>query len=72
MLLTMKETQNLLTEISDLLRKIEDKHPELYKHLDESPITIPGQKQPIVDNEALENYLQTLKDVLKRYKKSPE
>lgn len=68
----MKTTQSLLTEISTLIRDIERDYPELYKHLDESPITIPGVKQPNVDNKALENYLQTLKDMLKRYKKSPD
>lgn len=68
----MKTTQSLLTEISTLIRKIETEYPELYLHLDESPITIPDKKEPNVDNKALENYLQTLKDMLKRYKKSPD
>ena len=68
----MKTTQSLLTEISTLIRKIETEYPELYLHLDESPITIPDEKEPSVDNKALENYLQTLKDMLKRYKKSPD
>ena len=68
----MKTTQNLLTEIATLIRKIETDYPELYKHLDESPVTIPSQKEPSVDDEALENYLQTLKDMLKRFKKSPD
>jgi hypothetical protein len=65
----MKTTQNLLTEITTLIREIEADYPELYRYMDENPMTIPGQKQPNVDNQALENYLQTLKDVLKRYKK---
>jgi len=68
----MKTTQKILTEIATLTRKIETDYPELYKYLDESPMTIPGQKNPNVDSKALENYLQTLKDMLNRYKKSAD
>ena len=70
--LIIKMKQKLLAEISTLIRKIETEYPELYQHLYESPLTIPGINQPNVDNEALENYLQTLKDMLKPYKKSPD
>ena len=70
--LIIKMKQKLLAEISTLIRKIETEYPELYQHLYESPLTIPGINQANVDNEALENYLQTLKDMLKPYKKSPD
>ena len=64
----MKSAQELLTEISTLTRKIETEHPEVYKHLDEMPVTLPSTKNPNVDTKSLENYLQSLKDLIKKYK----
>ena len=64
----MKSAQDILTEISTLTRKIETEHPEVYKHLDEMPMTLPDSKNPNVDTKSLENYLQSLKDLIQKYK----
>ena len=42
----MKKIQKLTQEINELTVRIEQEHPELYRYLDENPITIP------VDDEA--------------------
>ena len=65
----MKTTQELLTEISTLLRQIEDDHPELYKYLDETPMTIPDMENPDVDQKALKDYLESLKNMVAKYEK---
>ncbi|WP_338732293.1 hypothetical protein [Mangrovimonas cancribranchiae] len=63
----MKTTQDLLQEISTLTRDIESNYPELYKYLDENPITIPNMEHPNIDNKALEDYLSSLKALVKKY-----
>lgn len=46
---------------------IEEKHPELSKFLLEMPVTIPDVDHPKVDDEMLQNYYQSLCDLLKEY-----
>lgn len=65
----MKTTQELLTEISTILREIEDQHPELNKYLDETPMTIPDIENPDVDQKALKDYLESLKSMVDNYEK---
>lgn len=65
----MKTQQELLKEISDFTRMIESDYPEVYQYLDENPITIPIENQPEVNTEDLENYLQSLHDILNKYKR---
>lgn len=57
----------ILTEISTLTRKIEDDYPELYKYIDENPMTLPDENSPDVDTEAFEEYLESLKSMIARY-----
>lgn len=64
----MKNTQDLLTEISTLTREIEENYPELYQYLDENPDTIPNTDHPHVGIEELEEYLNSLKTQLQTYK----
>jgi len=66
----MKTVKTLLTEISDLTRDIETNYPELYQYLDENPITIPNMHSPKVETKDLELYLESLKDLLKKHKKT--
>ncbi|WP_055444139.1 hypothetical protein [Lacinutrix himadriensis] len=66
----MKKTQKILVKISNLLLDIKANHNELYVLLDENPITIPTVKQPKVDANSLEDYLISLKEILKRYNKN--
>jgi len=64
----MKAIKILLVEISKLTRDIETNYPELYKYLDENPVTIPNMGSPKVDAKELENYLKTLQDLLEKHK----
>ncbi|HKK11526.1 MAG TPA: hypothetical protein VJ945_01760 [Flavobacteriaceae bacterium] len=64
----MKAIKILLVEISKLTRDIETNYPELYKYLDENPVTIPNMDSPKVDAKELENYLKTLQDLLEKHK----
>lgn len=59
----------ILTEISAVTRDIEENYPELYKYIDENPMTLPDENHPEVDNEAFKEYLESLKTMLAEYKK---
>lgn len=63
----MKTIKKLLAQISELTHIIETNHPELYKYLDETPITIPSEKNPQIDNTILADYLDSLKMILSKY-----
>ncbi len=67
----MKLSQNILAEITQITRDIEDNYPELQKYLDENPMTLPeGDNADVeVDNEAFREYLNSLKELVKKYKK---
>ncbi|WP_274474985.1 hypothetical protein [Mangrovimonas aestuarii] len=65
----MVPTQELLSKISALTLDIETNYPDLYKYLDENPVTIPSKLNPAVDEGSLERYLQSLEDLLMKYKK---
>jgi hypothetical protein len=66
----MKTVGELLKEISDITRDIETNYPDVYKYLDENPITIPNLKHPKVDTNQLQVYLESLNDLLNKYKKN--
>jgi len=65
----MKTTQHLLQDISTFTLKIENNYPELYKFLDEEPITIPNVQHPHIDYNVLKDYLMGLKILVKKYKR---
>lgn len=62
---------NIISEISTLTRVIEDQYPELQKYLDESRITLPQGdfKSGKMDIRTLEDYRDSLKELIKRYNK---
>lgn len=64
----MDTTHKLLKEILNITLEIKTKYPELYQFLDETPNTIPSGDNTRVDTIALENYLETLEDMLKSYR----
>jgi len=61
----MKDLHRLMAEITQLTSNIETNYPEVYRLLDENTLTIPVAGQPDIDKKILENYLQTLKELLK-------
>ena len=60
----MKKLKNILTEITQLTTKIETNYPELYRSLDENPMTIPSINHPHMDAEVMQEYLESLKQLL--------
>ncbi|TYB79511.1 hypothetical protein [Bizionia myxarmorum] len=63
----MKELHNILNEITRLTTDIETNYPELYRSLDENPMTLPVSKHPHMDKIVMQEYLESLKDLLKSY-----
>ncbi len=60
----MKKIQALSKAISVLTLKIELEFPELYKMLEENPITIPHEKYPLINSAVLSEYLKSLQQLL--------
>ncbi|MCI2227611.1 hypothetical protein MC378_00410 [Polaribacter sp. MSW13] len=60
----MKNLQTLLTEITQLTTNIETNYPELYRSLDENPLTIPSVNHPHMDVKIMQDYLGSLKQLL--------
>ncbi|WP_053990685.1 hypothetical protein [Mangrovimonas sp. TPBH4] len=65
----MKNVHELLTKIADITREIETDYPEVYKYLNENPMTIPNMEHPSVDETELKEYLASLETLLEKYKK---
>jgi hypothetical protein len=63
----MKNLHHLLLEITTLTTKIETNYPELYRSLDENPMTLANSSHPHVDQEAMEEYLESLKQLLRHH-----
>jgi uncharacterized protein YnzC (UPF0291/DUF896 family) len=63
----MNNLQNTLKEISQLTKTIETNYPELYKYLDENPMTIPSQSNPSIDKKILQEYLESLRQLVKNH-----
>ena len=57
----MNNLRKVLGEISELTTDIETNYPELYRSLDENPLTIPAKNHPQVNKDDLKEYLESLK-----------
>ena len=66
----MKTLQDIENQIIRLTTSIEVNYPELYATLDENPITIPTEVHPDMDVAIMEEYLESLKEILKEYTKT--
>ena len=66
----MKPFQKRITQILKITSNIEANYPELYAVLDETPLTIPSVENPDMTIDVMEEYLDSLKQILKNYKKS--
>jgi len=62
----MKDLKNILTEITQLTLDIETNYPELYRDLDENPMTLPVTSHPHIDKKVMQQYLESLKDLIER------
>lgn len=63
----MKDMQAIVSEIVRLTSHIETIYPELYRFLDENPMTIPSEAKPHLDKETLESYLEDLKELIRHH-----
>lgn len=66
----MKTLNDIQTEITKLTANIETNYPELYVTLDETPLTIPSTNHPEINISIMEDYLESLKEILKEYIKT--
>jgi hypothetical protein len=62
----MKTEKELNEKIVSLTMKIREKRPELVKYLEEMPITIPNESDPEITNTILRDYIESLKNLLKK------
>ena len=63
----MKNLHKLFREITLLTTNIETNYPELYQYLDENPMTIPVEDHPDIDVGIMQDYLMSLKDLLRHH-----
>lgn len=60
----MERLSVLFKEINKLTPKIALEYPDLYKFLDENPITMPNSEHPQMNTENFADYLDRLKHLL--------
>ncbi len=60
----MNESTSLLRQITELTSTIETQYPELYRFLEEEPLTLPTEAHPEMDKKALQDYLESLQQLL--------
>lgn len=60
----MKNLQTILTQITQITNNIETNFPELYRSLDENPMTIPSINHPHIDATVMQEYLENLIQLL--------
>jgi len=63
----MNKTDMLNKEIATLTTKIKNEFPELVKYLEEIPQTIPDIGKPEINMKSLEQYKETLENLIKKY-----
>lgn len=63
----MKDLHNILNEITQLTLDIETNYPELYRTLDEDPMTLPVVNHPHMDKQVMQEYLESLKELLEHH-----
>lgn len=64
----MEQSSNILSEISKVTLDIQNNYPELQKYLDETRITLPKSNSEKTTNEDLKDYLNSLKEMIRKYK----
>jgi hypothetical protein len=64
------EHHELYNEILKVRTEIQEKYPEMVKYLDEMPDTIPVIENREIDTVSLQKYLNSLRELVLKYKKS--
>lgn len=62
----MNNLRNLLTEVTQLTTHIETNYPELYRSLDENPMTLPISKHPHIDKVVMQGVFRQLKGIIRK------
>ena len=63
----MKTVNELNKAILDITMKIYNEYPELAKYLSELPVTIPDISKPEINIKILQDYHETLSNIVKKY-----
>lgn len=63
----MKTVNELNKAILDITMKIYNEYPELAKYLSELPVTIPDTSKPKINIKILQDYHETLSNIVKKY-----
>lgn len=63
----MKNEDELTSRILRITMLIREKYPELSKYLVEMPVTIPDIKKPEINSKELQDYVDSLEELLKKY-----
>ena len=63
----MKTEEELNADILKVTMAIRDKYPELSKYILEMPVTVPNVKNPAIDLKNLQDYYNSLNEILKKY-----
>ncbi|MDH5413824.1 MAG: hypothetical protein OEW87_06780 [Flavobacteriaceae bacterium] len=66
----MDGLKKIQQEITQLIFTIESEYPELYRFLDEEPITIPNMSSPEIDSKIMQDYLDGLQQIFEHYKET--
>jgi len=68
-LTAQKNQHQILREINKLLMELRQEYPELYRNLDEIPITIPTLENPEIDLKTYSEFLESLQHLILHFKK---
>ncbi len=63
----MKTEAELNEKIVKITMTIQSEFPELMKYLNEMPVTIPDAKNSQINNIILQDYFNSLQDLLRKY-----
>ena len=63
----MKTEAELNKNILKITMTIRNEFPELIKYLNEMPVTIPSDESPEINKKALQEYNDSLLDLLRKY-----
>lgn len=63
----MKSEKELNEAILNITNKIRNEYPELSKYLNEIPVTIPAVSTPEINTKILNEYYESLENILKKY-----